>query len=54
MKGFKEFHSAKATRARVKLHHMLRKKQHLHAENQSIFEQLYDLAAWTRPVVFQP
>ncbi|MCC2667508.1 MAG: family transposase [Gammaproteobacteria bacterium] len=45
MKGFKEFHSAKATREGIELHHMLRKEQHLHAENQSIFEQFYDLAA---------
>ena len=44
MKGFKEFHSAKATLAGIELHHMLRKKQHLLAENQSIFEQFYCLA----------
>ncbi|EEZ96889.1 hypothetical protein LLB_2089 [Legionella longbeachae D-4968] len=31
MKGFKEFHSAKATLSGIELHHMLRKKQHLQA-----------------------
>ena len=45
MKGFKAFHSAKATLAGVELHHMLRKRQHLKAEHQSVFEQFYGLAA---------
>ena len=45
MKGFKAFHSAKATLAGMELHHMLRKEQHLKAGNQSIFEQFYGLAA---------
>jgi putative transposase len=45
MKGFKAFHSAKATLAGIELHHMLRKKQHAQAENQTIFEQFYGLAA---------
>jgi putative transposase len=45
MKGFKDFHCAKATIAGIELHHMLRKKQHLQAENQSIFKQFYGLAA---------
>lgn len=43
MKGFKGFHSADATLAGIELHHMLRKGQHLQAENQSIFEQFYGL-----------
>jgi putative transposase len=45
MKGFKAFHSAKATLAGIELHHMLKKGQHLKAVNQSIFEQFYGLAA---------
>jgi putative transposase len=45
MKGFKAFHSAKATLAGIELHHMLRKGQHLQAENQAIFEQFHRLAA---------
>ncbi|HHT0595090.1 TPA: IS6 family transposase [Legionella anisa] len=45
MKGFKAFHSADATLAGIELHHMLRKKQHAHGENQTIFEQFYGLAA---------
>lgn len=45
VKGFKAFHSAKATLAGIELHHMLRKGQHLQAGNQSIFEQFYGLAA---------
>jgi len=45
MKGFKAFHSAQATLAGIELHHMLRKGQHLKAENKSIFEQFYGLAA---------
>ena len=45
MKGFKAFHSAKATLAGIELHHMFRKGQHLKAENQSIFEQFYGLVA---------
>lgn len=45
MKGFKAFHSAQATLAGIELHHMLRKGQHLQAENKSIFEQFHALAA---------
>lgn len=45
MKGFKAFHSAQASLAGIELHHMLRKGQHLQAENQSIFDQFYGLAA---------
>jgi putative transposase len=45
MKGFKDFHSAKATLAGIELHHMLRKGQHLQAGNQSLFEQFQGLAA---------
>lgn len=45
MKGFKAFNSAKATLAGIELHHMLRKGQHLKAENEYIFEQFYGLAA---------
>lgn len=45
MKGFKAFHSAEATLSGIELHHMLRKGQHLKAENQSIFDQFYGLAA---------
>ena len=45
MKGFKAFHSADATLAGIELHHMLRKNQHTQSANQTIFEQLYGLAA---------
>ncbi|WP_131764464.1 IS6 family transposase [Legionella drozanskii] len=45
MKGFKAFHSAEATLSGIELHHMLRKEQHLKAENQSLFDQFYGLAA---------
>ncbi|KTD20041.1 IS6 family transposase [Legionella israelensis] len=45
IKGFKDFQSARATLAGIELHHMLKKGQHLQAENQSIFEQFYGLAA---------
>jgi hypothetical protein len=31
------------------LHHLLRKGQHIKSEKQTIFEQLYGLAASTRP-----
>ncbi|CEG56635.1 transposase (fragment) [Legionella fallonii LLAP-10] len=41
MKEFKAFHSTQATLAGIELHHMLRKGQHLQAENQSIFHQFY-------------
>lgn len=41
MKGFKAFHSAKATLSGIELHHMLRKGQHLKAGSQSLFEQFY-------------
>ena len=45
MKGFKAFHSAKATLVGIELHHMLRKKQHGQSSSQSIFEQFQLLAA---------
>ena len=45
MKGFKSFHSADATLAGIELHHMLRKGQHSHSDNQTIFEQFHRLAA---------
>ena len=45
MRGFKAFHSAKATLAGIELHHMLRKGQHKHSDNLSIFDQFYQLAA---------
>ena len=44
MLGFKAFHSAEATLAGIELHHMLRKKQHVNAANQTIFSQFYALA----------
>ena len=44
MLGFKAFHSAEATLAGIELHHMLRKRQHTNAANQSIFSQFYALA----------
>ena len=44
-RGFKEFHSAEATLAGIKLHHMLRKKQHRQSNDMTIFEQFYGLAA---------
>ena len=45
MRGFKAFHSAKATLAGIELHHMLKKGQHKHSDNLSIFDQFYQLAA---------
>lgn len=45
MRGFKAFHSAKATLAGIELHHMLKKGQHQQASNMTIFEQFYQLAA---------
>ena len=45
MRGFKAFHSAKATLAGIELHHMLRKGQHKQSDNLSIFDQFYQLAA---------
>jgi putative transposase len=51
MKGFKAFHSAKATRAGIELHHMLRKKQHAQAENQPSLSSFMDLHI-TLPSVF--
>jgi putative transposase len=44
MMGFKSFDSAKSTLAGIELHHMLRKKQHKDANNQTIFQQFYALA----------
>jgi len=38
-------HSASATLVGIELHHMLRKRQHKDAANQTIFEQFYGLAA---------
>ena len=45
MRGFKAFHSAKATLAGIELHHMLRKGQHKQSAHLSIFDQFYQLAA---------
>ena len=45
MLGFKAFHSAQATLAGIELHRMLKKGQHIDAENASVFEQFYALAA---------
>jgi len=44
MMGFKAFHSAEATIAGIELHHMLRKGQHINANNMPVFEQFYALA----------
>ena len=45
MKGFKSFNSADATLVGIELHHMLRKDQLAQSDNQTVFEQLYGLAA---------
>lgn len=45
MKGLKALHFAEATLAGIELHHMLRKGQRNQSSNQTIFEQLYGLAA---------
>jgi putative transposase len=45
MMGFKSFSSAKATLSGIELHHMLRKRQHINANNESIFQQFCSLAA---------
>lgn len=45
MKRFKALHSAAATLTGIELHHMLRKGQHQHSANQTIFDQFYGLAA---------
>ncbi len=45
MRGFKAFHSAKATLAGIELHHMFRKGQHKQSANLSIFDHFYQLAA---------
>ena len=45
MMGFKAFYSAEATLAGIELHRMIKKGQHIQADNQSIFEQFYALAA---------
>jgi len=42
MMGFKAFQSAKAA---IELHHMLKKGQHNNADEQTVFEQFYALAA---------
>ena len=44
-KGFKSFASAEATIAGIELHHMLKKDQMLGAENMTVWEQFYSLAA---------
>ena len=45
MLGFKSINSASATLAGIELHHMLRKKQHINADKQNIFQQFYELAS---------
>ena len=45
MKGFKALYPADATIAGIKLHHMLRKEQHIQSANQTIVEQFYGLTA---------
>ena len=45
MLGFKSINSASATLDGIELHHMLRKKQHVNAAKQSIFQQFYELAS---------
>jgi putative transposase len=45
MKGFKSFACANAMLIGIELHHMLRKQQYCHAENMSVFDQFYALAA---------
>lgn len=45
MGGVKAHHSADATLSGIELHHMLRKGQHQQSANETIFEQLYGLAA---------
>ena len=42
--SFKAIHSAEVTLFGIKLHHMLRNGQHIHAANQTVFEQFYALA----------
>lgn len=45
MMGFKSFDSADATLAGIELCRMLKKGQHIEAENSSVFEKFYALAA---------
>ena len=45
MMGFKAFHCAESTIAGIELHRMLKKGQHRDAENLTVFEQFYGLAA---------
>lgn len=45
MMGFKAFHSATATLAGIELYRMLKKEQHLDAQNSAAFEHFYTLAA---------
>ena len=45
MMGFKAFYSAESTIAGIELHRMLKKGQHRDAENLTVFEQFYGLAA---------
>ena len=44
MMGFKAFHSAEATLFGIELCRMLKKGQHVNAENNFAFEQFYTLA----------
>lgn len=45
MLGFKAFHSAQAILTGIELHRMLKKGQHVAAENMPVYEQFYVLAA---------
>jgi putative transposase len=45
MMGFKSFNSAASTIAGIELYRMLKKGQHINAENSPAFEQFYALAA---------
>ena len=45
MMGFRAFHSAQATLARIELHRMMKKGQHLDSENTAVYDQFYALAA---------
>jgi hypothetical protein len=45
MLGFKSWGSMESTIAGYELINMLRKGQHIHAENMTIYEQFYELAA---------
>ena len=45
MMGFKSWWSAESTIAGYELVNMLRKGQHIHAENMTVYDQFYALAA---------